>query len=95
VVHQPALLGFRSDLVISVIIPIRNGMPWLEEQVRALAAQECDEPWEVVLADNGSNWYISGAPDPRWDDDVLSTMKRVKGSDFEAVDTGPIVSSKR
>jgi glycosyltransferase involved in cell wall biosynthesis len=41
--------------VISVIVPVRNGMPWLEEQVRALAAQKCSEPWEVVLADNGSN----------------------------------------
>ena len=40
----------------------------------------------IILADNGSNWYISGAPDPRWDDDVLSQLSRVKGSDFEAVD---------
>ncbi len=40
--------------VISVVIPVRNGMPWLEEQLHALAAQECDEPWEVILADNGS-----------------------------------------
>src|SRR6202035_2076299 len=29
-------------------------MPWLEEQLRALAHQQCDEPWEVVVADNGS-----------------------------------------
>jgi glycosyltransferase involved in cell wall biosynthesis len=40
--------------VISVIIPVRNGLPLLEEQLRALAAQKCDEPWEVVIADNGS-----------------------------------------
>jgi len=40
--------------VISVIVPVRNGMPLLEEQLRALAAQKCDEPWEVVVADNGS-----------------------------------------
>ena len=40
--------------MISVIIPVRNGMPWLEEQLRALDAQVCDEPWEVVVADNGS-----------------------------------------
>ena len=39
----------------------------------------------IILADNGSNWYISGAPDPRWDDDMLSQLSRVKGSDFEAV----------
>jgi glycosyltransferase involved in cell wall biosynthesis len=40
--------------VISVIVPVRNGMPWLEEQLRALAEQECDEPWEVVVANNNS-----------------------------------------
>ncbi len=40
--------------MISVIIPVRNGMPVLEEQLRALNAQRCDEPWEVVIADNGS-----------------------------------------
>ena len=40
--------------MISVIVPVRNGMPLLEEQLRALAAQKCDEPWEVIIADNGS-----------------------------------------
>jgi GT2 family glycosyltransferase len=40
--------------VISVIVPVHNGMPWLEEQLSALAAQQCPQPWEVVVADNGS-----------------------------------------
>jgi glycosyltransferase involved in cell wall biosynthesis len=40
--------------VISVIVPVRNGLPWLDEQLRALVEQECSEPWEVVVADNGS-----------------------------------------
>jgi len=40
--------------LISVVIPVRNGMPWLEEQLRAIGAQSCEEPWEVVVADNGS-----------------------------------------
>ena len=39
----------------------------------------------MFVADNGSNWYISGAPDPRWDDDELHTLGQVKGSDFEVV----------
>jgi hypothetical protein len=46
----------------------------------------------MILADNGSAWYISGAPDPRWNDDVLvNELKRVKGSDFEAVDESPLI----
>jgi glycosyltransferase involved in cell wall biosynthesis len=40
--------------MISVVLPVRDGMPWLDGQLTALAAQECDESWEVVVADNGS-----------------------------------------
>ena len=39
----------------------------------------------MILADNGSDWFVSGAPDPRWDNEELGTLKRVKGSDFEVV----------
>jgi len=39
----------------------------------------------MILADNGSAWFISGAPDPRWDNDELHKLTMVKGSDFEAV----------
>jgi hypothetical protein len=41
----------------------------------------------MILADNGSAWFISGAPDPRWDNDhLVSELREVTGSDFEAVD---------
>jgi hypothetical protein len=39
----------------------------------------------MLVADNGSSWYITGAPDPRWSNDQLHTLGRVKGSDFEVV----------
>ena len=39
----------------------------------------------MLVADNGSSWYISGAPDSRWSNDQLHTLGRVKGSDFEVV----------
>lgn len=39
----------------------------------------------MILADNGSDWYISGAPDPRWNDDNLRKLKQLRGSDFEVV----------
>jgi hypothetical protein len=41
----------------------------------------------MIVADNGSNWYVGGAPDPRWSDDELSHLSGVKGSDFEVVQT--------
>jgi parallel beta-helix repeat protein len=40
----------------------------------------------IILADNGSSWFISGAPDERWDNDVLHELGQVHGHDFEAVD---------
>jgi hypothetical protein len=49
----------------------------------------------MILADNGSPWYISGVPDPRWNDDVLvSELRRVKGSDFEAVDESSLMVNR-
>jgi hypothetical protein len=42
----------------------------------------------MIVADNGSDWYLSGAPDPRWNDDELHTLTRVKGADFEVVKLG-------
>jgi hypothetical protein len=46
----------------------------------------------MIVADNGSAWYLSGAPDARWDDDDLGTLKRVPGSAFEVVRMGPVTT---
>ena len=46
----------------------------------------------MLLADNGGDWFLSGAPDPRWDDDDLHTLKRVHVSDFEVVAMGAVVT---
>jgi hypothetical protein len=40
----------------------------------------------MFLADNGSAWYLSGAPDARWDDDDLHQLTHYGAGDFEAVD---------
>ena len=53
------------------------------------------QDYGMFLADNGSNWYISGAPDPRWNDDELtSAFSKLKGSDFEAVDETSLIVNK-
>ncbi len=39
-----------------------------------------------IVADNGSAWFTSGVPDPRWDNDALQKPRTIKGSDFVAVD---------
>jgi hypothetical protein len=45
----------------------------------------------MMIADNGSAWYISGAPDSRWNNDNLNTIKKVPGSAFEAVDVSSLM----
>lgn len=44
----------------------------------------------MIVADNGSSWYVSGAPDPRWSNDQLHTLHRVRGSDFVVVNTSTL-----
>jgi hypothetical protein len=45
----------------------------------------------LILADNGSDWYISGVPDERWDNDLLRLLRSVSGGDFEAVDSSGLM----
>jgi hypothetical protein len=45
----------------------------------------------MLLADNGSSWFVSGAPDRRWSNDALHTLARVHGSDFEVVKPARVV----
>jgi len=45
----------------------------------------------IMLADNGSSWYISGAPDSRWNNDDLHALTGIAGSSFEAVDVSPLM----
>src|SRR5579871_2857396 len=46
----------------------------------------------MIVADNGSGWYLSGEPSSRWDDNDLHNLSQIVGSDFEAVDLTPVVS---
>jgi hypothetical protein len=71
-------MGLRLRLKASVVISGYSAT----NQVILTALKK----YGIILADNGSNWYISGAPDPGWDDNVLATLSQVKGSSFEAVD---------
>ena len=50
------------------------------------------QKYGMLLADNGSGWYVSGAPDPRWSDDKLATLSRVRSSDFQVVRMGQVVT---
>jgi hypothetical protein len=46
----------------------------------------------MILADNGGDWFISGAPDARWVHDELTPIRNVVGKDFEVVKMGPLTT---
>ena len=48
------------------------------------------QQYGMIMADNGSNMYISGAPDDRWNNDDLHNLDEVTASDFEVVEMSPI-----
>ncbi|HEX4753374.1 MAG TPA: hypothetical protein VH268_10765 [Solirubrobacterales bacterium] len=70
-------MGLRVRLKRSVPI---GGLPY---QARVVA--QALKRYGMILADNGSPWYISGAPSPRWNDDALHALGGLTGRDFEVV----------
>lgn len=72
-------MGMRVRLKASFVIPAGFSAP-----TRALLTAM--KAYGMIVADNGSNWYVSGAPDDRWDNDALvRELAQVHGSDFEVV----------
>jgi hypothetical protein len=58
---------------------------------QALVILEALKRYGLIVADNGSPWYITGAPSGKWNEASLEQIKSVPGSAFEAVDSGPII----
>jgi hypothetical protein len=78
-------MGLRLRLKASYVIPAT----WPDCAKVVLVALK---KYGMIVADNGSNWFLSGTHDDRWVDDDLGYLKQVPGSAFEAVDTGPLVT---
>jgi hypothetical protein len=78
-------MGQRFRLKASV--DIASFGPNVQVILRAL------KKYGMFLADNGSSWFLSGAPDPRWDDDELHQLGRLTGADFEALDESALMAN--
>lgn len=78
-------MGLRVRLKAGVDI---SGYP-LQARVVLAALKR----YGMILADNGSAWYISGAPDDRWDNNQLATLSGIKGSDLEVVQMGTVYTA--
>ncbi len=79
-------MGMRLRLKQDVNI---NGFP---KHVQVIL--RCLKKYGMILADNGSDLYISGAPDERWDNDALHTIKKIKGRDFEVIRMDGLVTDR-
>lgn len=77
--NDPALPRMGERLRLKAAVNI-SGLP-PQARVVARAMQE----YGLIVADNGADWYVSGAPHPRWDNDQLRALGRLRGSDFEVV----------
>ena len=82
--NNPSLppMGLRVRLKAGVDIS------HLPRQARVIAIAL--KRYGMILADNGPAWYVSGAPNPRWNNDALRALGRLSGRDFEVVDTGSL-----
>jgi hypothetical protein len=77
-------MGQRFRLKASVDISLFS--PANQVILRAL------QTYGMILADNGSPWFLSGAPDDAWDNDALNAeLRQLTGSDFEAVDVSSLM----
>ena len=81
---DPSLPAMGLRLRLKADYPIAAFPPQARVILRAL------KEYGMVVADNGSSWFISGAPDPRWSNDDLHTLGRVPGAAFEVVDPAAI-----
>ncbi len=78
-------MGQRFRLKASYVIP-SNYSPQTKAILQAL------KTYGMIVADNGSNWYLSGIPDAGWDDNSLvPQLSAVKGLNFEAVDSSSLM----
>ncbi len=81
---DPALPPMGLRLRLKAGVDISGFSPRNQAILRAL------KKYGMIVADNGGDWFLCGAPDERWDDDDLHQLHRIRGRDFEAVYTGAI-----
>jgi hypothetical protein len=80
--------GFYPPMGMRVRLKASVNISRLPYQARVVA--QALKTYGLILADNGSPWYISGAPSPKWNDDALHELDQLTGRDFEVVDTSSL-----
>jgi hypothetical protein len=92
--HAASSSGDASLPPMGLRLRLKAGVDTSRMPPQAREIAEAMKKYGVILADNGSPWYLSGAPDERWSNDALRALKSLRGIDFEAVDTSGLMLSK-
>ncbi len=83
---------FASDLTDASLPPmglrvrLKQSYPTGGFPRQARIVLQALKEYGMLVADNGSDWYVSGAPHPSWSNEQLHALHRVPGSAFEVVD---------
>jgi hypothetical protein len=87
--HEAGASGDRSLPPMGLRVRLKRSvsLAGLPRQARIVAIAM--KRYGLMLADNGSPWFVTGAPDPRWDNEQLHTLDRLSGRDFEVVTVRP------
>ncbi len=88
--HYASDLGDPNLPPMGLRVRLKAGFDTSGFPRQARVVLEALKRYGMMVADNGSSWYVTGVPDPRWDNDDLHTLDRVEGSDFEVVDARSI-----
>jgi hypothetical protein len=80
--------GFYPPMGLRVRLKASVNISKLPYQARVVA--QALKTYGMILADNGSPWYISGAPNSHWNNDALHELDQLTGRDFEVVDTSSL-----
>jgi hypothetical protein len=85
--HFASSLTSKSLPPMGLRLRLRSNYPVAGFPYQARIVLKALKRYGMIVADNGASWYLTGAPDPGWDNDQLHTLGKVKGSDFRVVDT--------
>jgi hypothetical protein len=85
--HFASGLTSKSLPPMGLRLRLRANYPLSGFPYQARVVLKALKRYGTIVADNGTSWYLTGSPDPSWDNDQLHTLGKVKGSDFRVVDT--------
>jgi hypothetical protein len=88
--HFASSLTSKSLPPMGLRLRLRANYPVRTFPRQARIVLQALKRYGMIVADNGTSWYLSGEPDARWSNDQLHALGRVKGSDFRVVDTSTL-----